>query len=618
MARIKAHVPIFTSVFITLLSIVGVGIIFRIHSGAIIDTAVINSLKDNCKAQAVTFSMRLRDQMLVLESDAHFFEQIDMDNFDEVKKTLAAFGKEKIFGTIGVADRNGHSIDCNGIEGDVKYFDFFKKAMSGKTVTCCSEFSDFIYWDALIVASPIMKDGKACGVIYGFFTKDELEAIIEGFSGDSSGASILLSSDGTILARSKNPALITDRIVNFFDLGTSWGENGKENLVSIKKKLENNETSPIPYQTGTKKRIAIMTPIGIHDWYYAIIMHRSAITSIIDSLSYNVIVIEVILCLAFSLLILSVFYLLKSNDSMNKMNEKYRIATKQNQTIVFDLDYLKEKIEFNGDTEFIFGEQVASLQGSGIGRLWRLIHPDDLTLLHPLRNIDSVSMSTMNREFRIRCFDGNYYWFKLIGTFVKDTSGKTTRLVGNGSNVDDVVNKERILKQKAENDALTGLLNKGTFKEKVEKVLENAKDDDLYAFYIIDLDNFKQVNDSMGHIIGDKVLSDTAQKLCVVFSDKDFVGRIGGDEFTAFLKLTTDGKRFGDKIIREKASLICNRLNETYANGNLKVNVSASVGIALYPEHGLKYDDLYVNADSALYLSKNSGRNQYHIFNTVL
>lgn len=618
MSKIRAQIPIYASIVITVICIFGVGFMFRLNSGKIIDSAVVGSLEDSCKAQAVAFSMRLKDQTLVLESDAHFFENVDMDDFVEVGKILSMIGREALFNTIGVADSRGRSLDVNGVETDVREFEFFRRSMAGKTAVVKSDFSDFNYWDALVLSAPIMRNGMVVGVIYGIFTNEELNSVIEGFSYDDKMASLLFGSDGTILARSNNPVLVTNRIVNFFDIGTSWGLHGNDTLESLKIDLEKNQSVVIPYQTGTKKRLAIMTPVGIHDWYYAIVTHQSVITDIIDTLSFHVIIIEVILVLAFSLLLFSILFLLKNNDSINRMNEKFRIATKQNQTVVFDFDCEKCAIEFNGDTEFIFGEQVDRIESKDFPILQRLIHEDDFSLFKALRNFNKDNLDTVNREFRMKCFDGNYYWFKMLGTFIKNQDGSPRKLVGNLANVDDVINKERILKQKAENDALTGLLNKGTFQERVEGVLANAKKDDLYAFYIIDLDNFKKVNDSMGHIVGDKVLSDTAQKLCVVFSDEDFVGRIGGDEFTAFLKLTSDGKRIGEKIIRSKAAAICEKLNEVYTNGNVKVNVSSSVGIALYPEHGQKYNDLYKNADSALYLSKNGGKNQFHIFNTVL
>ena len=174
-------------------------------------------------------------------------------------------------------------------------------------------------------------------------------------------------------------------------------------------------------------------------------------------------------------------------------------------------------------------------------------------------------------------------------------------------------NKELRLIHKAETDPLTGIYNKGAFYDHVQEKLSSASDSDLFAIYIIDLDDFKSVNDNLGHAMGDQVLSDVAKKLCIVFSDKDCVGRIGGDEFAAFLSLSNDGRKLGRSIIENKAKAICSQIQETYRNRRKSVNVSSSVGVAIYPSAGRDYDTLYKNADKALYKIKENGKNAYCI-----
>lgn len=133
---------------------------------------------------------------------------------------------------------------------------------------------------------------------------------------------------------------------------------------------------------------------------------------------------------------------------------------------------------------------------------------------------------------------------------------------------------------------------------------------------MIDLDNFKAVNDTLGHVFGDKVLVDTAARLSRVFSEKDIIGRIGGDEFCAFLNLSTfNDMESARRIIIQKAESLKKSMHETYSGaGNKEVTVSTSIGIALYPQDGSDYMTLYNNADSALYESKKHGKNTYTIY----
>ena len=91
------------------------------------------------------------------------------------------------------------------------------------------------------------------------------------------------------------------------------------------------------------------------------------------------------------------------------------------------------------------------------------------------------------------------------------------------------------------------------------------------------------------------------------------MGRIGGDEFAAFLKLSGTGIKMGRKIIEAKAKAACAIINEIYSDDKNEVNITSSIGVSIYPKNGKKFEDLYKNADSVLYKSKNGGKNQYNI-----
>lgn len=619
MNKFRIHFPFIISIAVTVVCLVGVGFWFNRNTEDMIEKYIYGSLEDNCKAQAATFNTRLNDQLEILRDISRYFDDVDMNNFNEVKKVIFRMKSINTFRIFGVCDKNGNGATYRGDIFKSSGIKFYEEAMKGRDFVYKNTSNVNEFGEVILVSIPIKKYSDITGVIFGIFTKDEFNELIMGLNPNQESASLLLLSDGAILARSKNPQLITDRIENFFDLGTAWGLNGKDSLSILKNSLDSNESLVVPYETGTKKRLAVMAPVGDKDWYYAIITPQTVITDLSQTLSNQVIIIEAILSLTFLLLLSSILYLHNNNIIINKSNEKFKMATKQNQTVVFDYDFTKKTMEFSGDTEFINGTQIDRVNAKQMTELLRLVHKDDSFFIHEVFSISTQKETdSINREIRLLCFDNHYYWFKLIGTVVRDENQNPRHFVGNIVNVDETVNKEQILKKKAELDPLTGLLNKGAFQESVTKALQDSSPFDIYAFYIIDLDNFKKVNDTMGHIVGDQVLADTAKKLCVIFSDADFLGRIGGDEFTAFLRLTYDGKKYAEKIIESKAKAICARLNEVYSDGTSEVNVSASVGVALYPLHGAKYENLYKNADSVLYKSKNGGKNQFTIYNETI
>lgn len=166
--------------------------------------------------------------------------------------------------------------------------------------------------------------------------------------------------------------------------------------------------------------------------------------------------------------------------------------------------------------------------------------------------------------------------------------------------------------KKAEKDSLSGLYNKATTEHLIIESLDRRKAGNLHsALIMIDVDNFKDVNDKLGHLYGDVVLTQLADDLNGMFRDDDIVGRIGGDEFFVFIR---DYKE--KDLVIKKAKQICKTFHKAFTRNSVVVHISASVGIALFPEHGDEFEMLYKNADAALYTSKANGKNQYTIYDS--
>ena len=123
---------------------------------------------------------------------------------------------------------------------------------------------------------------------------------------------------------------------------------------------------------------------------------------------------------------------------------------------------------------------------------------------------------------------------------------------------------------------------------------------------MIDLDNFKLVNDNFGHVRGDEVLTETAQKLASMLRSGDVVGRIGGDEFMVCLKCVPDRN-----VIEKRAKSICEKLVTEISPD---VTISGSLGIAMYPDDGVIFEELYQNSDTAVYKAKDLGRNCWEFY----
>ncbi|MBR6419249.1 MAG: GGDEF domain-containing protein [Oscillospiraceae bacterium] len=172
------------------------------------------------------------------------------------------------------------------------------------------------------------------------------------------------------------------------------------------------------------------------------------------------------------------------------------------------------------------------------------------------------------------------------------------------------------LETKANVDQLTGLLNKRTFEDTAASVVDGTVQDAQYALLLLDVDNFKGVNDTLGHGYGDEVLSKIGSTLHTVFTADDYVGRVGGDEFAVLLKYTPDPAEGGslETTVRAKCKAVCSAFHDFYTGDDGSYKISTSIGAALFPLHGNDFSALYRAADIALYYAKRHGKDTYAFY----
>ncbi|MGI2329000.1 putative bifunctional diguanylate cyclase/phosphodiesterase [Planococcus sp. YIM B11945] len=163
----------------------------------------------------------------------------------------------------------------------------------------------------------------------------------------------------------------------------------------------------------------------------------------------------------------------------------------------------------------------------------------------------------------------------------------------------------------AYHDSLTGLNNRISFQKEIEKAIAGAKDQNM-ALVLIDLDRFKVINDTLGHYVGDQVLIKAAARLKKASPPSSALFRLGGDEFVIILpdSKEEDCLQLADAIVRS--------FQESLAINGYDINVTPSIGISIYPENGKTSENLFKNADAAMYLSKENGKNRYSFYNTEL
>ena len=197
---------------------------------------------------------------------------------------------------------------------------------------------------------------------------------------------------------------------------------------------------------------------------------------------------------------------------------------------------------------------------------------------------------------------------------IRNTDNSINRYVALFSDITEKKLSDEVILNQANYDSLTKLPNRRLFHDRLELEIKKAKRSGLYlALLFLDLDRFKEVNDTMGHHMGDLLLVEAAKRIVDCVRSSDTVARLGGDEFTVILADIADTYQ-----IERVAQSIIQKLNEPFLLGQEVAYISASVGITVYPNDAADAETLLMNADQSMYVSKNAGRNRFSYFTNAL
>ena len=295
----------------------------------------------------------------------------------------------------------------------------------------------------------------------------------------------------------------------------------------------------------------------------------------------------------------------KAMEELQMSVERYKIILDQTKDVIFEWEIATDEISYSSNWEHKYGYQPIL---DGISRRLPFashINPDDIPDVLKFTNDMMTGRPFGEVEFRLANSEGRYCWCRVRATTQFDTAGKPRAVVGIITDIDGEKRATEKLIDRAERDVLTKLYNKRAARHKINRFLELSQGRECSAMLMIDVDNFKLVNDRYGHMFGDAVLTEMASRISSHFRDCDIVSRIGGDEFMVFMPGI--GKH---EIAMERAERLMASF-QTMFKSNLKdVPFSCSIGIAYSPEDGSDFQSLFQNSDAALYQAKLEGKNR--------
>ena len=562
-----------------------------------------NYVSDNTRSLSVALSKKIDDLFVILESQTGYFSDVDFSDPEALREAVLSANGTGTFSVIGVADRSGNTANnLGGTEGNILETRFFEEVMRGHDTISDTVITDSEGNEVFAAGIPVTGKGRIVGMIYGTFGKNLLSSLMTLPSPTRASNCMLLDTNGDILASSDFSDLRSRGIRHFLnDTGITLPARNSDSSTTV--------------MLGNEENIISVVSLATPDWYYAVVYPLSNLSAESYHVTSDTLMFVVMIVVSFVIMLLSVMFLLKNNSDIMTANERFKLVTVESQDIIFDYNYQKELLTLDGNIDNITAKNRNVFSKAEMMGFLETIHEEDKDIKSRILGLGENDDTLIKGEFRIKCLDGSYCWFRMKGSVVRSHDGTLQRFIGSMINVDEQMNRDARITKTSDTDPLTGIFTKSAFYDHVNEELRNASDSDLFALYIIDIDNFRLVNEHLGHSIGDQVLADVAQKLCIVFSDRDCVGRIGGDKFAAFLYLSSKARTVGMNLIEVKAKAICSQMNDTYSAKNKQISISASVGVAIYPYSGRDYGTLFRNARKALDKIKVSGKNTYGIFN---
>ena len=296
----------------------------------------------------------------------------------------------------------------------------------------------------------------------------------------------------------------------------------------------------------------------------------------------------------------------QSEEELRLSLERHNIILEQTNDIIFEWDIGKDELCFSSNWEDKYGYTPISERVRADIPKASHIHPNDMPVFVELMDAMAAGVPYKEIEFRIADAQGRYRWCRVRATAQFDVDGKPFKAVGVLLDIDSQKQASAELEERASRDVLTKLYNKVSARKKIEQKLAEHAADELAALMVLDIDDFKKINDRYGHLFGDAVLTELSARIAGSFRGSDIVSRIGGDEFMIFMshvRTQEAAKQRAEELICALQSLLRDTVSD--------LSFSCSVGLAFTADHQEDFQELFNRADRALYRAKAAGKNRY-------
>lgn len=303
----------------------------------------------------------------------------------------------------------------------------------------------------------------------------------------------------------------------------------------------------------------------------------------------------------------------EQKEKLKISRERYRLAAEGAEVGIWDLDLENKEMYVSKKGKEVFGLADQELSTNMLIAIKnKILESDYQEVKEKYDNHINNKSDAFEVKCRIKVTDDKYSWVYIRGRALRDGQGQVIRIAGSVNNINKEKLTEARIRKLAYYDSLTGLPNRAYFNQLMDEYIQ-TKSYDKFAIFLIDIDNFKAINDSLGHSYGDEIIIKVAEHLKKHINKDSELIRFGGDEFLIIvhnIKTNAELKCFAEVIIDE--------FNKPFINEGLVFPITLSMGVATYPFDGQQPDELLKHADMALYDIKVNGKNGYKMFSFEL
>ncbi len=623
----KITVIIFTLCIVLSVQIIG----FLNFNKKLYDMSLEQSMKQVNELEAYmqkNIQLELERHVNVLKVTKLYVEKEKGLSSDEIVNQLKKVHEISDFKLMGYSDLDGEGLDSAGESYNISY-EHMREHIENNEVYISNVLKNGSE-TLIFIAVPLkIKDGIS-GVLWGKCALADIMKKIE-FPDDSYKYFQIVDDNGNYLLPSKNPfALNNDFEFAKKDIWEELEQYQIQNGISVKKiheRVQAGKDGDFCFEVDGQERYVSYRPLGINRWYLFSVQVDEGLHAYVGWV-YRIAGVFFIILVIGLLIIFGMIYnliysmykkIVKQNRETQAINAMFWTTLEQTKDIPFIIDSKLQEIAFYGyPTKNVV--QYCSFADMEPDNMLKkgLVDKKSLKEYQKLYQSLVVEQKSCDPTIIYSPLGKRKEWLRI--NIISDEKENTDQIIGVLENYGEQKKKDlkiekhlddiKKMEKKSQRDFLTGLYNRETFLSKIQTALqENEKNQQKAALLILDLDYFKEVNDCMGHGMGDDVLQKTAITLRNFFRKEDILGRLGGDEFVIYVQNIKNVSAFQNRI-KELNKLLC----KVYHKDDKSVRVSVSIGIVFTDSDNLTFNVLYEKADKALYKVKHSSRNGYHIY----